>query len=581
VLYSCTTEAEGVFRFQEVPTGELTVGCYVEGYAIQDLLGVTVSDEWVRFQLSPERVVACGRVLNAEGQPIAGAWIERWCSIPHPGGDSPIKCVAGVESNANGEFALTDLDQAGNLGIRVYPFGHPRGSARGEPWLRSTIRSQIESRLPPELEVIHVPHAVPLAVRIVDADGEAVENVRVTVRFSQPGPEGAMCGDSLVTEADGVAAFRCVWAGERRITAAQGQRRQAFSLTVPSDRNLPLMTLPMFGRGRIEGQMISQWGIPEVGEDVIVYQVHSVPGQFGSTHRSCDRVTTDEEGRFQVSDLLPGEYRLAVVHPALSAEERGANSAQVILTGNQQVVSLTEPLSADRSVPSVSGVVVDVTGHTVSGTVVSLQTRHFSDWNSECRHMWHRARLGQEGHFLTDSQGRFSGSFERLLSGSRIIWGHSLGRESLVVWAQSDDGRCGVVHIPPNGDWGTERDVTLPLRESTSLRGQLLDSLGNEPLRGFWVGLFFPSATPGTSSSSQENRGSNAHRASQRRGSVRIEENGEFEFGPLPREAAICLEIFNPSFTQCQIVGPHTVPASGEMTIFWQPTELLDNPGRL
>jgi len=71
-----TTDASGIFEFQNIKAGELMLAVQAKGFApVVRTLQVTGSLAAVQFQLGPGHLLR-GRVTDEDGNPIAGAWAE-------------------------------------------------------------------------------------------------------------------------------------------------------------------------------------------------------------------------------------------------------------------------------------------------------------------------------------------------------------------------------------------------------------------------------------------------------------------------------------------------------------------------
>jgi Carboxypeptidase regulatory-like domain len=573
VIATAITDPSGNFRFEGVPEGDLMLRCSAEGYASQVMEEITAEQGWVILELSPEIFAVVGRVVDTEDQPVAGVRVERGVASLRQTRDGERRRrteFTAAETNSAGEFILMPLDQEGPVRLDVYPFAEGRDG----PQLLVELQSREISEPLSDSEVIVIPPTQPLTVQVVDQEGQGIEGVNVyaTPRLTPSSPFRGV--QDRLTDEDGTAEFSHLWTGGYTVNCRRGGMSRTRQLMIAEDAAPPRLILPLSGPGRISGRVVSQSGEPETDVHINVTEIQrSALDPAEESWSGICYITTDDHGRFEVSDLPWGEYLLRVSVAAETARRRGADRVRVTLSEEQPQVTLQEPLSADRDDPSqrvVQGVVLDATGHPVSGTWV-LPLQH------GITHMF-------VGGFTPEVFAEERGMLERSCG---LVESDEMGEFTLTlhpleirqaIFAYHPDGLCGLSRLPEPHDWREPPRVSVTLTESTTLRGKVLHHRDHSPVVGQYVGMLLPPT--GELSLPPLVRDPSFHTLSTHHyaWATRTELGGTFEFGPLPSDLVFQLDVFNPNFTQCQVVGPHTVPASGEMTILWQPTELLDIP---
>ncbi|HQX82391.1 MAG TPA: carboxypeptidase-like regulatory domain-containing protein [Vicinamibacterales bacterium] len=176
-----------------------------------------------------------------------------------------------------------------------------------------------------------------LAGRVVDAKGEAIAGAVVAVRNDSvaPGPRPAPVGRTVPvrTNAEGRFVFTEVPAGNYQLDVTRagwlpgllGRRRPggpglAVAIADGQPRNDLIIT--MWRPAIIAGRVMADNGDPLVGVEVRAIQMVHIAGRrqmnIPQRPQTLARQITDDRGAYRFSDLMPGEYLVAVLTSVLS-----------------------------------------------------------------------------------------------------------------------------------------------------------------------------------------------------------------------------------------------------------------------
>jgi protocatechuate 3,4-dioxygenase beta subunit len=177
-----------------------------------------------------------------------------------------------------------------------------------------------------------------LAGRVVDAAGDPVEGAIVSVRLDATGgpPVPAPTAGRAIpvrTNAEGRFVFTEVPAGGYQVDATKaGWLPGAFGRTRPGGSALPVvladgavrndLTISVWRPAVIAGFVTADNGDPLIGVEVRAVQLLHIAGrrQMNMPQRpqTIARQKTDDRGAYRFSDLVPGEYVIAVLASVLS-----------------------------------------------------------------------------------------------------------------------------------------------------------------------------------------------------------------------------------------------------------------------
>jgi len=350
------TDHEGRYRLPVLAGERFWVEAAAPGF-LSEIARVDDSDRRARrvptLALTPAAQTV-GRVVDAEGRPIAGTRLDAWMLKPtrHPPAFRPDRAASRAVSDEAGRFTLEGLLQGGRYEIH----------ARREGF--ATVRTQLESAPPSEpLRLVLVPGR-PAHGRVVDGEDRPLEGVAIEI--SEAGPAAA---ENLEVTTDGEGRFEieALPAEELDLLA----RKDGFAPirvrgievepgTGPADLGTLVLTPGAAIRGRVEDreseplQGVSVWRVEDRGQTSL---------SPGGLLRRDPAAETDEAGRFLLDGLAEGQrYHLLFAReeylpaPVMGVEAPYPGTIEVVL----------------RPAARVSGRVVDELGEAVSGARVGL-----------------------------------------------------------------------------------------------------------------------------------------------------------------------------------------------------------------
>jgi len=292
----------GRYRIERVGTGPATVRAEKEGLApgffgarigwddpvpIQVVAGETIPEVDVYLGAASWIV---GRIVDEKGAPIEGAFV----SMPVWGA---FALDDDFKSDAEGRFV------AGPYHVTEPSPTHCYIRKSGFIILRPPTRAlKTGERL--DLGDLEMTTSPPIVGRVVDGDGKGVAGATVT---SQPG------WNSIVTDAEGRFEMAVEWAVKLTVSAAgpPGKPGRCRPTVVDARAGKPRseLVLTLIEPLSIRGTVFDGKGHPRVGVTLIARSTAS--GQAAP-----DWGFTDEEGRFEVKNLVPGRYKIGVVGPS-------------------------------------------------------------------------------------------------------------------------------------------------------------------------------------------------------------------------------------------------------------------------
>lgn len=419
-------DARGSFSVADLPHGGYVVRA-IAG-ALHALAPARVEADGpaaeVALVLEPTRLVD-GRVLDAGGEPISGAWVHAVARASQPG-PAPLYRLFPAPTDAQGRF--------------VFPF------LAVDTWRFLAVRrgevAMLSEPLPPAdgEVVVRAADAAGLAVRMVEPGGG------VATRFAVVAVERHLGLEShrATTDLYGVARFDGLRAGDYvlhldstrfRIPAEQAPRRAEVPPPPPpaptptsEDAGDPMAALaqvpviPLEAVGTLRGRVVESGDLRGVAGITV-----AVAGQPDI------QAQTDASGYYRLGPLAPGDYRLEITRPRGYAVV-GATRADARVA--EPSVATGPEFTLRRGV-GLGGRVIDPEGHPVpdANVFVSLRGDARPDWGT---------RTGADGTFHLSGFWRESG----LRVWAERLDQTSLGAGPLEVGEQEVHGVSLTLHLP-------------------------------------------------------------------------------------------------------------------------------------
>lgn len=352
---SCTqTDADGYFEVAAIPVAEVALAVDRDGYAPVRVQGVQIPPgegpaDLGTLVLAPGATLA-GRVLDPEGEPVAGAAVYLVRGAEAPDGEAQARLRHGrpaAVSDPAGAFLIRDLIPGQPLGLYVHADG------RAPAWLPG-----VEAPAEAPLRVILRP-ALAVSGRVVDQAGGPLPNARVTLVWQE-----VLAG-----------ATRRVAVGPGVEREAITDRRGRFEIggLLPGDATVEVYRKGFVPAPPREIRLIPGEGI--AGVDFVLERGAAVEGRV--TTRSGEpvagaRITagrpsavTDGDGAYRLEGVPLGPAALEAFH---SARGRRVKRIDVEPGVNPLDWTLEDGVR-------VSGRVMDETGEPLAGATVRVDRR--------------------------------------------------------------------------------------------------------------------------------------------------------------------------------------------------------------
>lgn len=343
---SASTGADGSFVIGNVTPGSLTLSASKDGYTSVSITGTISSGEVLFFypQLSPVSTPpatgsATGKVVDGpSGQPLGGVLVV-------------------LESDTN---IKTTTDSTGAFTLSNIPAGPQKISLSYSGYGTATVSANIPGGSTLDLGVLTLasnPTSGIIKGIVTDADkGQPLEGVTIAVTGSFSG--------STATGADGGFVIGDVTPGTITITASKpGYYPLSGTMAVTAGEvvffDLQLAFLPQTGklRGKVSNATVNT---PIKGAIV------SISGS--------STVSTDEQGIFTASDIMPGTYPVSISAPGYLSQNYQVMIIEG-LTTDMQTVYLS-PISTSTTI---TGRVTDIsTGNPITNADVAIAGTSFS-----------------------------------------------------------------------------------------------------------------------------------------------------------------------------------------------------------
>jgi protocatechuate 3,4-dioxygenase beta subunit len=215
------TEPDGTFLVDGLETGTYGITVAATGFQNATPPPVTIANDSdvpsIEVRLDVGRTVR-GRVLDSNGNPIAGAIVTATASGSTPGGMGAV----GASSDVNGTFLVT-APSNGPIDVIAVAAGFPPARAIG-------VQPQDGEDL-----VLHAPRPGRVRVSVHDANGNAVQGANVTclaVSANAAGGYPLGLNPPSQTGSDGTATVSALAPGSYEVSVRSGAKRASTSATL-------------------------------------------------------------------------------------------------------------------------------------------------------------------------------------------------------------------------------------------------------------------------------------------------------------------------------------------------------------
>jgi hypothetical protein len=344
---------EGLYYIQNVPPQGARVAITAEGFAAFEVDSSPVdSGGTTRLvaALLPESILA-GLVLDPDGELVADAQVTVSAWEPPPAMDmgggrielrrEVSRGIGGGPSGSTETWQRVRTDDEGRFEVRGVPAGtweldaKAAGFARSEPVTAELEEGERRANL-----VLEVPVAGAIAGRVVERDGTPVPAVEVVIKSIEAGsggdPSAALAaafvgfdpsGRNTTTDGNGAFLMEGLVPGPYEVSLARRQgmsmgnamiilgggsqpagdpgETQEVEVLARQEAQVELVRAPM---ARLSGQVLAG-GRPAKAVTVSLNEAGSFLPFGGS------RAETDRFGRYEFTDINPGEYELSAVAP--------------------------------------------------------------------------------------------------------------------------------------------------------------------------------------------------------------------------------------------------------------------------
>jgi beta-lactamase regulating signal transducer with metallopeptidase domain len=394
--------------------------------------------EGVNFKLPfPTRTpVVRGRVVTAEGQPVAGVWLGREYGAEY--GDTEFGDGLMARSDAEGGFKLRIRRDPQNLGKWFILAMEPERGLAG-------LAVMPERQVPSEPVTIELTQGGYITFRAVSTDGRPLADVPLGMFVWPPGARGAGGMGPWVTDQEGrfrfgplpVAASYTVYVSGRHRLLAEENAQQKTTVSPGGNVELPPAVINLAGR-TLSGTVTDMDDRP-------------VAGAFVDVSSAEDVLFTDSEGRFRATGLpARGKLWATAWHP------KQPLYASVFIDPD-----LGEPANLVlRPTRGATGTVVNPTGKPVAGATVTCH-RAFPAQEGLVGVMDGpgdlelQRRLGPNGSrqsTTTDAHGNWR--VEGLLGGSEYVF------QAKLPGGKAESRNCAMI-VDPEIDFTTVGELRL------------------------------------------------------------------------------------------------------------------------
>lgn len=425
-FWQCRADERGRFEFTGLPRGTAYVWCSKEGLMSPTRDGLLLAEPGqgerdIEIRMVPTGLVE-GRVIDETGQPVAGATVDCITYVATTGEDgsfaAPSQAMSHARASAPG-YAAADLSSA------------QWRNGRFELTLTKGFR---------------------VSARVLDA---ATRRPLEGARIVRLGEETRGPGEPEVSKSDGSFTLEDLSSGRTLLFVTHDGLVAAHEIRVV-DEDLNGIDVLLEKGVTISGRLLDE----ATGEPLA-----HVPVSATTQTRFAVQVKTDDEGRYVLSGLPPGEVGIAPGYRVRYVE--GAPYVTRLLIGPGQIVAgvdfkISDPL-APSTAPRIVGRVVDEAGRPVQGAMLSFSEDGAADGMN-----W-RNIIG-----VTDGAGKIVTPAERP---SREETKLKTDTPYTVCVAHSEfaTARLDDVVIP---DDTKQKELKVVLKRGVTLHGKVLDGDG-------------------------------------------------------------------------------------------------------
>ena len=310
---------------------------------------------------------AVGLVVDDYDQPVVGAEVhlaeqnDRGRRVMRFRGDPNAMPTSATDSA--GRFAISDLD-AGRFDLAVAARGFGPVSVPGV--------EIPEGAGEVDLGTVVLPPGVAFEGQVVDGSGQPIAGVEIRVsepsRMPLPPALLHMMAAQLevasISGADGRFAVHDRREGERLDLSVAGEGyvpAAVAGVVVPPAEPIRVVLRPF---SRVSGQVVDERGEPIVGASVRA-RPEGQAGSGGGRFAGFNRAVSDQEGRFEVTDVEPGPL-------TLEATAEGFQPARLSSLDVPMGEELSEVELVMRPGTEIRGTVRDAAGEAVAGVMVTV-----------------------------------------------------------------------------------------------------------------------------------------------------------------------------------------------------------------
>ena len=418
------TDLQGAFRIAGLEPGPADLSVAAQGYATQTVHGIPIPQDrnLEGFEIVLERgTVLEVRVLSPEGTPVAGAIVAAMPEDP--------RILTFADLDQTDYLSGSTTDKRGIVRLTV---------PRPAPWrVIASLQGRSVAALvqagqgttPVELRF---PSGAEVSGRVMDPQGRGIGNATVELTAEPNAPR------STFTREDGAFVFQQVPDGIFRLTARRlgfvqsGEPREV-AIAGSGVRDLGIQLEPKAGvtlTGRLIGLKTSE---------IQAAMVHAFGDQGVAT------ATVGPDGRYEIRDLQPGDWNVAVV---AGIHRQMQQTAQIQAGDSNPVLNF----DFGKGFTLAGRVVMD--GEPLSGAMVQVVSRAAGNESAQ-----------------TNFEGRFQ--VRNLAPGEHVV---------LVF------GTRGITGYGQPVDVEGDTDVTIDIPVGV-LRGRVVSSVSGEPIPGATVDI--------------------------------------------------------------------------------------------
>ena len=322
MLEAARTDGSGAFSLRAL-AAKTRVAAFADGFAgSQTVTAADFADGPLQLRLRGAAADVCGRVFDAEGAPLAGAWVTAGHAV---------SMFAYGEKPTLGSLHVVRTDAGGNFRLHGIPFGQPfplHAGAKGH----ASWRGQVNVARG-ETPFVEVRLARAVQLRGVVRDQAGAPMARAYVGVTDANSPGKLIGDarpswnrtSVETAADGSYAFFSLAPGPLGVEVHNRRSRgEAWAVAWQSFTAGPgecLQWDPVLRADlAIRGTLVDEAGRPLAGWRLVVDAAEGVP-QPGEA-------TSGDDGSFALVGCAPATYTVRCYAPgdqwyAAVAEQKG------------------------------------------------------------------------------------------------------------------------------------------------------------------------------------------------------------------------------------------------------------------